>query len=50
MVTTGELAAVFGPLTISECWGSDFARVYYKDSSSPAAVEGDPSACAVAAR
>jgi len=40
----------FGTLSVtaSECWGTAFNRVFYKDSVNAAAVEGAESACAFA--
>lgn len=42
----GDVPADVSPVTAVECWGTDFARVYYKDSVDFSPQEGDPAACA----
>jgi hypothetical protein len=44
-VTGGDLGAT--EATVSECWDTSFARVYYRESLS-GTEEGDPGACAYA--
>lgn len=41
----GDVPASVGSVTVTECWGSDFSRVYYADSVESSPTEGDPSAC-----
>lgn len=42
----GDVPASYGSVTASECWGSDFARVYYSDNVNYAPTEGNAAACA----
>jgi hypothetical protein len=42
----GDVPAAFGVVTAVECWGSDFSRVFYRDSVNYQPLEGDASACA----
>lgn len=48
-ISGGDVPAEFSPATAAECWGDDFARVYYESSFEDPASAGDPSACAYAA-
>ena len=41
----GDVPAELGTVSAVECWGTDFARVYYADSVEFAPAEGDPTAC-----
>lgn len=45
-ISGGDVPAAFSPATAAECWGEDFARVYYESSFEDPASEGDPEACA----
>lgn len=45
----GDVPPSLGTITASECWASDFTRVYYDDSASFAPTEGSTSACAYSA-
>ena len=42
----GDVPVALGVVTAVECWGSDFARVYYSDSVNYQPLEGNASACA----
>jgi hypothetical protein len=42
----GDLGAIV--VTASECWSSNFRRVYYSDSHEISPTEGEPTACAFA--
>jgi hypothetical protein len=46
VIAEGDVPAALGALSITECWGSDFSRVYYADSVESKPTEGDASACA----
>jgi hypothetical protein len=46
VIAEGDVPAAIGALSVTECWGSDFSRVYYTDSVDASPVEGDASACA----
>lgn len=45
-ISGGDLPAEFSPAVAAECWGEDFARVYYESSFEVPASVGDPAACA----
>jgi len=46
-ISGGDLpAAGLAGVTAVECWGSDFARVFYSDSAGTKPTEGDASECA----
>jgi hypothetical protein len=45
-VAGGDLPANIPVVSASECWGSDFARVYYADSVSLEPESGEAAACA----
>ena len=45
-IAGGDVPAEFAPATAAECWGEDFARVYYESSFEDPASVGDPAACA----
>lgn len=45
-VANGDLPDSARIVTAVECWGSDFARVYYTDDAELAPTEGDEDACA----
>lgn len=44
-IAGGDLPAATPVVTASECWGTDFARVYYEDSIGFEATSGDAAAC-----
>jgi hypothetical protein len=46
VLSGGDVPASYGSITASECWGTDFTRVYYSDSASFAPTEGSATACA----
>lgn len=48
-IAEGDVPSEIGALSISECWGSDFSRVYYLDSVNAEPTAGDASACVYAA-
>ncbi|MFO7179437.1 MAG: hypothetical protein DIU78_012125 [Pseudomonadota bacterium] len=45
-VANGDVPAGIGAVTLTECWGTDFTRVYYSDSIELHPTEGDATACA----
>jgi hypothetical protein len=45
VIAEGDVPSEVGAVAISECWGSDFARVYYLDSVNAEPTAGDASAC-----
>ena len=45
-IAGGDLGTI--QVTASECWGTTFSRVFYKDSNNFAAAEGAESSCAFA--
>ena len=49
VLAAGDFAPVGGSLTIAECWGADFGRVYYSDSLGVEPTAGDATACAMPA-
>ena len=49
VIGEGDVPSEIGALSIAECWGSDFSRVYYADSVQAEPTEGDASACVYAA-
>lgn len=44
-ISGGDLPASIGMVDAAECWGTDFAQSYYKDSANFAPTAGDVSAC-----
>jgi hypothetical protein len=42
----GDVPAALSPVTLVECWDTQFKQSYYKDSAGIAATAGDISACA----
>jgi hypothetical protein len=46
VIAEGDVPAAIVALSVTECWGSDFSRVYYTDSIGATPAEGDASACA----
>ncbi len=48
-VSGGDLPTTIAVLDATECWGGDFARVYYTDSVGIEPTEGEASACAYSA-
>lgn len=44
-IAGGDVPEELGVVTATECWGTDFARVYYGDTIGFAETEGDPGAC-----
>jgi hypothetical protein len=47
VIAAGDVSPIGGSVTIAECWGSDFSRVYYADSLGLQPAAGDPTACAM---
>ncbi|HLV67462.1 MAG TPA: hypothetical protein VKY73_16685, partial [Polyangiaceae bacterium] len=45
-VANGDVPADIGAVTLTECWGTDFTRVYYSDTIELNPTEGDATACA----
>jgi hypothetical protein len=45
-ISGGSLPATVSEVTATECWSTDFARVFYEDSVDAQPTEGDPSFCA----
>jgi hypothetical protein len=44
-VSGGDLPTTISVVDATECWGTDFARVYYQDSVGFEQTYGDASAC-----
>lgn len=49
VLSAGDFAPLGAELTIAECWGQNFGRVYYSDSLGVQPPAGDASACALPA-
>jgi hypothetical protein len=47
VIAAGDFSPIGGSVTIAECWGSDFGRVYYSDSLGVEPTAGDATACAM---
>jgi hypothetical protein len=45
VIAQGDVPSEIGAVAISECWASDFSRVYYLDSVNAEPTAGDASAC-----
>lgn len=44
-IAHGSVPGEMDPVTATECWGTDFSRVYYGDSGEFSPTEGDPGLC-----
>jgi hypothetical protein len=45
-LANGDIPATLSPVTLVECWDTQFRQSYYQDSAGIAAPAGDISACA----